>query len=62
MKEGHIISVELLSQATDENRIAEARELFTVKGLPRGADGFEVWDRGRFIYRYPEEGLDPKPN
>lgn len=55
LKQGRIAAVELLSQTTDEGRIAEARELFTLKGVPRGAEGFEVWDRARFIYRYPEE-------
>jgi hypothetical protein len=54
MKDGHIAAVELLSQPTEERRIAEARELFTLKGLPRGAEGFEVWERDRFVYRYPE--------
>jgi hypothetical protein len=56
LKGGRIAAVELLSQTTDEGRIAEARDLFTLKGLPRGAEGFEVWDQGRFIYRYPEGG------
>ncbi len=55
MKAGRIASVELLSATTDKDRIAEARELFTLKDLPRGAEGFEVWDRDRFVYRYPEE-------
>jgi hypothetical protein len=54
MKGGHIAAVELLSGTTDEERIAEARELFTMKGLPRGAEGFEVWDQARFVYRYPD--------
>ena len=54
LKDGRIAAVELLSADTDEGRIAEARDLFNVKGLPRGAEGFEVWDQGRFVYRYPE--------
>jgi hypothetical protein len=54
MKRGHIAAVELLSSKTDQERIAEARELFIMKGLPRGAEGFEVWDQARFVYRYPE--------
>jgi hypothetical protein len=58
IKDGHIAGVELLNQTTDDARIAEARELFALKGLPRGAEGFEVWDRNRFIYRYPERADD----
>lgn len=55
MKDGRISGVEMLSATTDEARIAEARGLFTLKGVPRGAEGFEVWDLDRFIYRYPEQ-------
>jgi len=54
LRRGRIEAVEILSQTTDEGRIAEARELFVLKGVPRGAEGFEVWDQARFVYRYPE--------
>ena len=37
IKDGHIAGVELLNQTTADARIAEARELFALKGLPRGA-------------------------
>jgi hypothetical protein len=55
LKGGRIDGVELLSETADEGRIVEAHGLFTLKGLPRGAHGFEIWDQGRFIYCYPEE-------
>jgi hypothetical protein len=55
MTKGRISSVEFLSMRTDEGRIAEAREIFEKLAGQRGADGFEVWDGGRFVYRYPEE-------
>lgn len=54
MKDGHIAGVEFLKATEDEGRIAESRELFDSRAKPRGADGFEVWDGPRFIYRYPE--------
>jgi hypothetical protein len=54
MRDGHIAAVELLSANTDDGRIAEARELFNAKGKPRGAEGFEVWDGSRFVYRFRE--------
>jgi hypothetical protein len=53
MKGGHIAAVEYLTETTDDGRIAEATELFEAKGNPRGAEGFEVWDGPRFVYRYP---------
>lgn len=54
MKHGQIFAVDYLRQNTDEARIAEARELFRLKGAKHGADGFEVWDGARFVYRFPE--------
>ena len=53
MRNGHIAAVEYLTTPDDDGRIAEARELFRSKGASRGADGFEVWDGLRFLYRFP---------
>jgi hypothetical protein len=55
IKGGHIAAVEFLDQKTDEARIARARELFAEKGRKLKADGFEVWDGARFVYRFPEK-------
>lgn len=54
MRGGHIAAVENLTKTDDEGRITEARELYLMNGKPRGADGFEVWDGPRFLYRSPE--------
>jgi hypothetical protein len=56
MRGGHIAGVEFLTATTDEGRIAESLELFEAKGMTSGAEGFEVWDGPRFVYRFPEEG------
>jgi hypothetical protein len=32
----------------------QAHALFEAIGIPAGADGFEVWDKKRFVYRFPE--------
>ena len=53
MKRGRIAAVEFLTKTANEDRIAESKELFDSIGKPKGADGFEVWDGPRFIYRYP---------
>jgi len=53
MKHGHIAGVEFMHCKTDEACIEEAREAYKLKGEPRGAEGFEVWDGPRFLYRYP---------
>jgi hypothetical protein len=58
MREGRIESVQFLTTQSDADRIAEAKTLFETKGRPNGVDGFEVWDRDRILYRFPEP---PKP-
>lgn len=51
-----IAGVEFLTKDDDAGRIAEAKERFETKGKVKfGADGFEVWDRDRFVYRYPPD-------
>jgi hypothetical protein len=57
MKNGRICGVEYLQETADSSRIAEARELFETRGLPIGAEGFEVWDGTRFVYRFISEGI-----
>lgn len=59
MKNGHIASVEFLSATDERERIAEARRIFETAGKKHGAEGFEVWDGPRFVYRYPEQPLQP---
>lgn len=59
MKDGHIGAVEILTATDDIGRIAEALTLYQNSGMKRGADGFEVWDGPRFVYRWPEEPLQP---
>ena len=58
MRKGHIASVAILTiGASDEQLIAEAKALF--KGCAEIYDGFEVWDRERFIFRFPPENEGP---
>ena len=59
MKQGHIAGVEFMHSKTDEACIAEAREAYKLNGEPRGAEGFEVWDGPRFLYRYPHAPPQP---
>jgi hypothetical protein len=55
LRGGGVISARSLEKATDEEGIAESKQLFDTVRKERGADGFEVWDGGRFVYRYPEK-------
>ena len=56
---GRIASVEFLTKTGDDECIAECQALFAAKGKPSGADGFEVWDGARFVYRFPEDAAQP---
>jgi hypothetical protein len=53
MKGGHIVAVELLDESDDAGRIKRAMELFDLKCDECGAEGFEVWDGRRFVFRFP---------
>ncbi|MBV9548120.1 MAG: hypothetical protein JO256_00425 [Alphaproteobacteria bacterium] len=55
LRQGRIAFVEPLENVAEDNCVQACRDLFESKGKPRGAEGFEVWNRDRFIYRYPEK-------
>ena len=49
---GHIVAVEILAAGSDDALIQQARAAFEPR--KHEFDGFEIWDRARFIYRFPE--------
>ena len=54
MKDGHILSASLLGdQDDDEGHIRQAQDLFEKVGKRLDADGFEVWNGPRFVFRFP---------
>lgn len=53
MKQGRIRSVEFLSAKDDRGLIEEAGKIFEAADPRIDADGFEVWDGPRFVYRHP---------
>jgi hypothetical protein len=63
LKNGHIGAVEVLEPGlSDTDAIKKGSTLF-LKRLRDGYDGFEVWDRERVVFRYPEdEGSSPDSN
>lgn len=56
MRDGHIGAVELLTDASDVAAIAQAQALFEER--KNKFAGFEVWDRARFVHRYPLDRVD----
>jgi hypothetical protein len=62
MQAGHIAAVELLENISgDEAAIARCRSLFVTR-VRLGYDGFELWDRARRVYCYPEPCEDTPPS
>jgi hypothetical protein len=54
MRNGHIEGVALIDNVKDDNSaIKRGAELFLSR-LSRNYDGFEIWERDRMIYRYPD--------
>ena len=56
MQDGHIGAVELLTDTSDAAAIAQAQALFEERKDKFA--GFEVWDRARFVHRYPPDQVD----
>jgi hypothetical protein len=56
MRDGHIVAVEELFGLTHEEAVIKAHELYSErKSL---YEGFEVWDRTRFLLRHPSPDVD----
>ena len=54
MRNGYIDRVVLLENVTDDSAaIKKGAELFIAR-LSLNFDGFEIWDRDRMVFRYPE--------
>lgn len=56
MRNGHIGAVELLTDSSDAAAIEQAQALFEQRKDKFA--GFEVWDRARFVHRYPRDPND----
>lgn len=60
---GRVTFVEFLKGEDDVEWIAESKLLFDKIGKQHGADGFEVWDGSRVVFRFQEDGAQiPKPD
>ena len=56
MQDGHIAGVEILDRAEgDEGCIKRGHALFENRRKTQSADGFEIWDQARFVFRFPPD-------
>ncbi len=53
LRASHIVGVEMLPGLSDQEAIAQAQKLFSLK-RPGQFEGFEVWDRTRVVFRHPD--------
>ena len=60
MRDGHIAAVEVLTDASDTAAIREADALFAERKDKDKFAGYEVWDRARFVHRFPANGNGKK--
>lgn len=58
LRKGHIAAVELLEAGPDEELVRQAHTHFERRTRENPFDGFEVWDRARHVYSWPEEPRD----
>ena len=56
MRKGHIAAVVLLTSGTDDSLIDQGKACFAARASE--FDGFEVWDRARKLYVYPDEPIE----
>ena len=55
MRNGHIASVEILDGITDDISAIKLGSSAFLKRLGERFDGFEIWERDRMVFRYPED-------
>ena len=58
MMRGHIAAVEILTPGSDDELIEQAHFHFERRtSVAEPFDGFEVWDRARRVYSWPEDDV-----
>ena len=58
MRNGHIVAVEVLEGITDDAaaiRMGSENFLDRVRDRADYFDGFEIWERDRMVFRYPDD-------
>jgi hypothetical protein len=55
MRNGHIAAVELLEDVTDDRDAIKQGSARFLGRLREGYEGFEIWERDRMVFRYPED-------
>jgi hypothetical protein len=61
MRNGHIASVEILENVTDDTSAIKLGSASFLKRLREGFEGFEIWQRDRMVFRYPEDENQADP-
>jgi hypothetical protein len=61
MRNGHIAAVELLEEAADDREAIKQGSARFLGRLREGFEGFEIWERDRMVFRYPEEEKQADP-
>jgi len=64
MRAGHIAAVELLDDIADDRDAIKQGSARFLGRVREGFEGFEIWERDRMVFRYPEDEnqADPTSN
>jgi hypothetical protein len=62
MRNGHIASVEVLEGVSDDTAAIKLGSASFLKRLREGFEGFEIWERDRIVFRYPEDETQAGPD
>ena len=55
MKNGHIAAVEVLEEGIEDGAAIKVGGVLFLARIRDGFEGFEIWDRERVVFRYPED-------
>ena len=61
MRNGHIAAVELLDPVTDDSEAIKQGSARFLDRVREGFEGFEIWERDRIVFRYPEDENQADP-
>jgi len=61
MRKGHIAAVELLENVADDSEAIKRGGALFLDRIHQGFEGFEIWERDRVVFRYPEEESQAGP-
>ena len=61
MRNGHIAAVEILDDVKDDATAIKRGSALFLQRVRAGFEGFEIWERDRMVFQYPEDDSAASP-